>query len=280
MNPSQRALELRDAYDAQLRGLVEVSSAQKVSEDGPAVRALFSPEYGYVSHRSLEGLTGPELDALIERTIAHFRDTTKVVEFEWKTRGHDRPVDFTERLVAHGFVAQEVETVMIGETDMLAENRVLPEGVAIRRIGYDNGQQTSTYDEILVDVQRMIDMQNATFDQPNHQRAEDFTEKLLQRPEFSEAWIAEADGEVICTGRLEVVPGTQFAGLWSGATRADWRRQGIYRALTAARALSARAKGVLYLQSDCTEYSRPILERSGFTAVTTTTPYIWHRPER
>ena len=44
------------------------------------------------------GLTGTALDALIERTIAYFRDETDVEDFEWKTRGHDAPADLAERL--------------------------------------------------------------------------------------------------------------------------------------------------------------------------------------
>jgi hypothetical protein len=35
--------------------------------------------------------------------------------------------------------------------------------------------------------------------------------------------------------------------------------------------------GATLVHSDSTEYSRPILERSGFVAVSTTTPYIWRR---
>jgi ribosomal protein S18 acetylase RimI-like enzyme len=85
------------------------------------------------------------------------------------------------------------------------------------------------------------------------------------------------DGEIVCTGRLSPVEGTEFAGIWGGATREDHRRRGIYRALTAARAKSAVARGVRYINSDSTEYSRPILERSGFLRVSTTTPYEWHR---
>jgi hypothetical protein len=47
--------------------------------------------------------------------------------------------------------------------------------------------------------------------------------------------------------------------------------------LVSARARSALARGFRYIQSDCTPMSRPILERSGLLAVTTTTPYIWTR---
>ncbi|MEO7628629.1 MAG: GNAT family N-acetyltransferase [Nocardioides sp.] len=92
-----------------------------------------------------------------------------------------------------------------------------------------------------------------------------------------EEWVAEVDGVVVATGRLEVVAGTEFAGLWGGATLEPWRGRGIYRAMVAARAFSAIDRGVRYLQSDCTEMSRPILERSGMSRVTTTTPYVWQR---
>jgi predicted GNAT family acetyltransferase len=71
------------------------------------------------------------------------------------------------------------------------------------------------------------------------------------------------------------VAGTEFAGIWGGATRPGWRRRGIYRALTAARARSALARGKRLIHSDSTEGSRPILERAGLVRVSTTTPYEW-----
>ena len=77
---------------------------------------------------------------------------------------------------------------------------------------------------------------------------------------------------------LEPVPDTAFAGVWGGSTLEEWRGRGIYRALTAARARSALALGKTLMHSDSTEYSRPILERSGLLKVSTTTPYRWERP--
>ena len=70
-------------------------------------------------------------------------------------------------------------------------------------------------------------------------------------------------------------PATQFAGLWGGATRPAWRGRGIYRALVARRAQFAAARDVRFLQVDASDDSRPILERLGFVAITTTTPYVW-----
>ncbi|MGA8846401.1 MAG: hypothetical protein WB471_07290, partial [Nocardioides sp.] len=101
--------------------------------------------------------------------------------------------------------------------------------------------------------------------------------QLIEEPEAGslEAPLGGPFAGLVSAGRLEVVPGTDFAGLWGGATLPQWRGRGIYRALTAARAGSASARGVRWLQSDCTPMSRPILERSGLVAVTTSTPYVW-----
>ena len=82
---------------------------------------------------------------------------------------------------------------------------------------------------------------------------------------------------IVSAGRLEPVAGTDFAGIWGGSTLPQWRGQGIYRALTAARARSALKLGKTLIHSDSTEYSRPILERYGLVRVSTTTPYRWRR---
>jgi hypothetical protein len=92
-----------------------------------------------------------------------------------------------------------------------------------------------------------------------------------------ELWVAEAEGRIVSAGRLDPVPDSDFAGIWGGATLVVWRGRGIYRALTAARARSALALGKALIHSDSTEFSRPILERSGLVKVSTTTPYVWRR---
>jgi hypothetical protein len=55
-------------------------------------------------------------------------------------------------------------------------------------------------------------------------------------------WVAEAGGQIVSAGRLEPVAGTEFAGIWGGATRPEWRGRGIYRALFG---LAPRAPGAL-----------------------------------
>src|SRR4051812_3051231 len=101
------------AYDEQLRTDAEMARARSVRREGPLLCGIFD-HGGFVSYRDLGGLAGDGLDALIERTVAWFRDETDVASFEWKSRGHDLPADLGDRLVAHGLVAEPVETVMIG----------------------------------------------------------------------------------------------------------------------------------------------------------------------
>ncbi len=60
----------------------------------------------------------------------------------------------------------------------------------------------------------------------------------------------------------------------AGATLKDWRGRGIYRSTVAHRANLALERGFRYLEIDASKDSRPILERLGFTPVTTTTPYV------
>ena len=79
----------------------------------------------------------------------------------------------------------------------------------------------------------------------------------------------------VSAARMELVPGTRFAGLWGGGTVEGWRGRGIYRALVAHRARAAVARGYRYLQVDAMATSRPILERLGFEPMTTTQPHVY-----
>ena len=261
--------ELLIAYDDQLRTEAEMARALDVVRDGPLLCAVFD-HGGFVSYRDLGGIEGAALDDLIKRTVAHYRDDTEEASFEWKSRGHDLPADLGERLVAHGLVAEPTETVMIGEATLLAVEVPLadtPEGpVVVRRIGEG---------DVVGDVTRMLAAQESVF---GTGRGPSVASSLAELESgASEFWIAEVGDRVVCGGRLTPVPGTAFAGIWGGSTLPAFRGRGIYRALVAARARSAVERGISLIHSDCTDMSRPILERSGLRAVTTTTPYVWTR---
>ncbi len=102
------------------------------------------------------------------------------------------------------------------------------------------------------------------------------TQRLLDSPEV-ELWLAEADGEVIGSGRLDRVPGRDFAGIWGGAVAESWRGRGVYRCLTQARARAAVEARITFLYADCTVMSRVILAACGLMPITTTVPHTWRR---
>lgn len=261
---------LLTAYDDQLRTEAEMARAEDVVRLGPLWCGVFD-HGGFVSYRDLGGVAGADLDDLVDRVVAHYRVDTDVASFEWKSRGHDLPADLGERLVAHGLVAEPVETVMIGEASLLAVDVPLedtPAGpVVVRRI--EPGPSAAD------DVARMLDAQESVFGTGRGPSVESALREL--EAGSSELWVAEVAGEVVCGGRLTPVEGTEFAGIWGGSTLPAYRGRGIYRALVAARARSAIDRGIQFIHSDCTDMSRPILERSGLRAVTTTTPYVWSR---
>ncbi len=119
----------------------------------------------------------------------------------------------------------------------------------------------------------MSAMQDEVFGDPVSDEMTNALVRRLSLDDGMELWVAEADDRIISAGRLEPVRGTEFAGIWGGATREEWRGRGIYRAVMAARARSALQMGKRLIHSDSTGYSRPLLERSGLVRVSTTTPY-------
>jgi len=255
-----------DAYDSQLRTTAEIAGASSTAVHGPLLLATFAGGRGFVTYAELGDVDADDVALLVDAAADHFLSLPDIAEVEWKTRGHDRAPGLHDALVDRGFVPEDPESIMIGEAHLLAQQVDIPAQVTIRR--------SRTDDEVFA----AGEMQGLVFDDPDwRSRAEELVVRLREDPS-TELWIAVVDDLVISAGRLQPVVGTEFAGLWGGATLPQWRGRGIYRALTAERARSALAHGIRYLQSDSTEFSRPILERSGLLKVSTTTPYVWTRP--
>jgi hypothetical protein len=260
------AREYLEAYDRQLRTDAETPSALAVTRLGPLRLVTFAGGRGFVTYQDLAGADSATLARWVEGALAHYREDPGITRVEWKTRGHDRARGLHEALVRNGFVPEERESIMIGEAALLAVDAPLPKGIQLRLVTSEP------------DVRAFSAMQEDVF---GGRFADEMADALLRRLGFGdgmELWVAEAGEEIVSSGRLEPVPGTEFAGIWGGATRPEWRRRGIYRALTAARARSAVALGKRLMHSDSTEDSRPILERAGLVKVSTTTPYVWRAP--
>lgn len=253
------------AYDEQLRTAAETPTAVNSVELGPLRLVTFAGGRGFVSYRDLGGASAAEIGSLVREALAYFTTDPAIHRVEWKTRGHDRAPGLHDALLANGMTPAERESIMIGPLEALCATDGVPAGVNVRRVTSDS------------DVRGMSATVDEAFGDAVDPLLADTLIERLARNDGMELWVAETDGRMVCGGRVDLVPGTEFAGIWGGATLEAYRGRGIYRALTAARARSALSQGKTLVHSDSTEYSRPILERSGLIKVSTTTPYNWVR---
>jgi GNAT superfamily N-acetyltransferase len=178
-------------------------------------------------------------DGVVEPLIARMRELPGHVE--WKYYSHDGP-ELRERLVAAGLEPDDEETVVVAEAASIPPP---PEDVELRIV-----------DEEFVDLAASV-----------------FGDRF-DLPEKAVAVVAVVDGQPVSGGRIDFEDGVEFAGLFGGITLPRYRGRGLYRATVAKRAELARERGYRWLYSDALPTSRPILERLGFVAITTTTPFL------
>ena len=258
--------ELLAVYDDQVRAHAPdpLPHGVTVERDGPLLRflGLFGAEGGgFVGYRDLDGLTDAAVDELIARQVQVF--AARGERFEWKLYGHDRPPDLARRLRTAGFVPEDEETVVIAPVHAVAGPPLLPDGVSLREV------------TARADLDRIAELERAVWGDDHGSFVRALEAERNADPEGLTIVVAEAGAAVVCAAWVRFERGTDFATLWGGATLPAWRGRGIYRATVAYRANLALERGFRLIQVDASSDSRPILERLGFVAVTTTTPYIW-----
>ena len=252
-------------YDEQLRLEPEFAGATNVTRLGPLHLVEYSNSRGVVTYQDLGDANAAEIRRLVADAKGYFAAKEKITNVRWKPRAHDAAPRLYEALVTQGFESEDTRAIMVGEAKSLVIEEELPEGVRLRRITEEKDIQVFS---VMVDKSYGLN------------RAEQYARRLkglIAENKGVEIWAAEADGTIIGGGRVDPVPGTDFAGLWTGGMLPEWRGQGIYRALTSVRARSALAMGKTLIQCDCSVYSRPILERSGLVKISETTPHLWQR---
>jgi GNAT superfamily N-acetyltransferase len=158
-----------------------------------------------------------------------------------------------------------METVLIAPVSAIGIDVSVPDGVVVREVSEP------------LDLGRIAQMEEEIWEE-DHSWIESLGEERAADPNGLRIFVAEAGDVVVCAGWVRFPSGTEFATLWGGGTLPAWRGRGIYRALVAHRARLAAERGCGYLEVDASDESRPFLERLGFVAVTTTTPYVWSPP--
>ena len=186
--------------------------------------------------------------------------------FEWKHFGHDAPADLLARLLAAGFVAEEAEALMV--LDLHAPPGWLDHdgGPDVQALGIEGWD----------DVARVL---VAVWPHLADEFVPRFRREIEAAPERVRLFVAySGEAPVAAAWTVDGGPASPFLGLFGGATLPEHRGRGLYRALVAARARFAWARGKRFLTVDAGPMSAPILARLGFVRLTTTTPCGWGPP--
>jgi GNAT superfamily N-acetyltransferase len=96
----------------------------------------------------------------------------------------------------------------------------------------------------------------------------------LQVPGYLSVYAAYVEDQPVSIG-WTYFPRGQFASLFAGTTLAEYRKQGLYTSLIAARVQEIRERGYAYAVVEAGSMSKPILARHGFQHLTTVHDYEW-----
>jgi GNAT superfamily N-acetyltransferase len=250
--------ELRAAFDEQVRRHPEDDAPDAIVERGHGVVRSISRGGGWTGVTWTE-LEAEDADETIAAQIRRFGELRG--PWEWKHYSHDRPADLSERLTSAGFIAEPAETLLVAPIDELSLDVSPPPGIELRPVANDD------------DIAALVAVGDAVFGGDHRIHGATLAAALRRRPRTADAVIAWAGEQPVCAGRVEYRSAGDFAGLWGGGTVPAWRGRGVFRSVIAHRARVARGRGFSHLFVDASAQSRPILERLGFVALATTTPF-------
>jgi ribosomal protein S18 acetylase RimI-like enzyme len=198
-------------------------------------------------------LSEPEADRRIAEAIGHFRRARR--PFAWWVGPGSRPLDLEDRLRPHGLVSAEYELGMAMELRDLPGKPHAPKNLVIRRV------------HSLEDIANSAAVFAANWEPPDPAALAFFSQaaSLLLKPDSPmEFFVGYLDDQPVATSELFI--GGGVAGLYSVATRKDFRRRGIGSALTWAAADHARRQGVSTMVLQSSDAGKGVYARLGFRA--------------
>ena len=250
--------ELLEIFTRQQRIEVDYPDVKR-EVDGPVIRLIsLTDEDGYVIYSRLDEESA---EAAITAQIARFQAIPQ--DFEWKVYDYDPPEDLIDRLRRRGFEIGDPEALLVLDLTTQPEALDRPVPPSVVRIT-DPGE---------VDVIGVLE--TAVWESDHHDLGEHLKRDLQVHPEMVSVYISYQGQQPASTAWIYFHAGSNFASLWGGATLPQFRNQGHYSLLLAARAQEARARGFSLLTVDASPMSRPILEKHGFQYLATTTPCTW-----
>jgi len=239
-----------------------VPVARRLERTPHLVRHVGAP--GLPSWIIWHDLTDADVDTVIADEVGYWAALDQ--EVEWKLHDHDLPTDLRERLVAAGFEPDEDEALMALDLRLAPDWVAVDGGHDVRAVGPDG----------LADVATVI---AGVWPDEVDDVMDRYRDDGLAATERTRFFVGYDGAAPVAAGWCEASSDvTPFLGLWGGAVLPTHRGRGLYRAIVAARARHALARGFRYLTVDAGPMSRPILERLGFAHLATITACTWRPP--
>jgi hypothetical protein len=254
--------EILALYDEQERKNGEHPSYER--QVTPELTRFVSKDRSRLSFIIYSNLTSVNADKIIQRELAYFQ-AWDGYGFEWKTYAHDTPTDLPQRLLNHGFEGDEEEALLVMDLQNCPDVYLQPVTLDVRRIGLEQ----------IADVVAVLE---GVYEEPYDWLQKQMIKNLTEQPDYWSIYVAYAADKPVCAAWSNFPTNSQFAGLWGGATLAEYRERGLYTAVVAKRAQEAIQRGYRFLMVDASDMSRPILQKRGFQLLTHTTPYTWKNP--
>jgi GNAT superfamily N-acetyltransferase len=257
------AEEILALFDAERQALAPAGNVRQA--DGSVVRHL--PRAGAQYWVSYSRHLHDEIDAAIAHEIEHLKSLSpRYTSLEWKAYDHDAPANLVERLAAHGFEIEAREAFLALQVNDAPADLLAPVSLDVRRV--IDAQGVRDYFGVAAKV----------FDRDYSEWAGELEKQVIAGDPSVSVFVAYDEGKPVSSARITYDPGSQFAGLWGGATLASHRGKGCYTALVAARLQEALQRGVRFLYIDASPMSRPILERRGFVLLGYSRPCVFQSP--
>ncbi|MDR3574166.1 MAG: GNAT family N-acetyltransferase [Anaerolineaceae bacterium] len=252
--------ELIGRYDQDQRKEVEYPDMRR-EVAAAVVRHVNISEAGGEGTIVFSELNESNADETIGEQVRYFESIGQ--DFEWKLYDYDPPADLKERLLAYGFASGEAEAIMVLDLADAPDIFWQPVEQRVERIS---------------DAAKLADVQSVeaqVWGEDVSPLIEYLRETISKHPDQMSVYLASVNGQPASAAWAYFPKHSQFASLWGGSTLSEFRQQGLYTALLAARAQEARARQVRYLTVDASPMSRPILEKMGFELIAISYPCKW-----
>jgi len=243
-------------YDQDRKG-VSLFGMQR-EETSHLVRHISPSGEGVIIYSNLNSTN---VEEVIQEQIAHFE--SRGCNFSWVVFQHDTPANLNDRLLAHGFLSEEPDAILILDIEDFSQVLAKPISFDVQRISDSN-----KIDDVLTIRQQVWQSDYSSM-------AQSLTKRLVDSPESLGLYVAYVDGKPVSTAQISFYQKGHIAGLVQAATLPDYRGRGLYTALVATRVQEAKRRGIRFVDADASPMSRPILEKLGFQWLTESCSCEW-----